>query len=66
MNGAKLRSLRLKRALSLRSLGKESGVAFDSIHHLERGSRRAQPRTLRKLAEALGVEVEELTEGEEK
>ena len=52
--------LRRRRMLSLRELGKRSGVAFDNINKLENEQRRAQPRTLRKLAEALGVEAHEL------
>jgi transcriptional regulator with XRE-family HTH domain len=50
--------------LSLRELGERSGVAFDNINKLENEHRRAQPRTLRKLAEALGVEPKELMKGE--
>jgi transcriptional regulator with XRE-family HTH domain len=50
--------------LSLRELGERSGVAFDNINKLENEHRRAQPRTLRKLADALGVEPHELAKGE--
>ena len=56
VDGAKLRELRRHRMLSLRELEQRSGVAFDNINKLENEKRRAQPRTLRKLAEALGVE----------
>ena len=62
--GTKLRELRRRRMLSLRELGERSGVAFDNINKLENERRRAQPRTLRKLAEALGVEPHELMKGE--
>ena len=65
VDGAKLRQLRRRRMLSLRELGERSGVAFDNINKLENEQRRAQPRTLRKLAEALGVEPHELAKGEE-
>ena len=65
VDGAKLRELRRRRMLSLRELEKRSGVAFDNINKLENEKRRAQPRTLRKLAEALGVEPHELMKGEE-
>ena len=65
VDGAKLRELRRRRMLSLRELGERSGVAFDNINKLENEKRRAQPRTLRKLAEALGVEPHELMKGEE-
>ena len=64
VDGAKLRQLRRRRMLSLRELGQRSGVAFDNINKLENERRRAQPRTLRKLAEALGVEPHELMKGE--
>jgi len=65
VNGAKLRELRRRRMLSLRELEQQSGVAFDNINKLENEKRRAQPRTLRKLAEALGVEPHELMKEEE-
>ena len=61
VDGAKLRELRRRRMLSLRELGERSGVAFDNINKLENVKHRAQPRTLRKLAEALGIEPHELT-----
>lgn len=64
VDGAKLRALRRRRMLSLRELGERSGVAFDNINKLENERRSAQPRTLRKLAEALGVEPHELAKGE--
>ena len=65
VNGLRLRQLRQERALSLRDLGERSGVAFDTINKLENEHREAQPRTIRRLAEALGVEPKELMkEGE--
>ena len=60
VDGAKLKELRRRRMLSLRELEQRSGVAFDNINKLENEKRRAQPRTLRKLAEALGMEPHEL------
>ena len=60
INGARLRQLREERALSLRELRERSGVAFDAINKLENERREAQPRTIRRLAEALGVEPKEL------
>jgi transcriptional regulator with XRE-family HTH domain len=64
VDGNKLRELRRRRMLSLRELEQRSGVAFDNINKLENEKRRAQPRTLRKLADALGVEPHELMKGE--
>ena len=53
--------MRLATSLSQRELGERSGVALTTIHALEVGKRSASwPRTIRKLAEALGVEPREL------
>ena len=54
-----------ERALSQRDLSRMTGIAFDTISRLETGKQRAQPRTIRKLADALGVEPRELMKGEE-
>jgi transcriptional regulator with XRE-family HTH domain len=64
VDGAKLREIRRRKMLSLRELGERSGVAFDNINKLENEQRRAQPRTLRRLAESLGVEPHELMKGD--
>ena len=60
-----MRQLRQERALSLRELAELSGVAFDAINKLENERREAQPRTIRRLAEALRVEPKELMKGDE-
>jgi transcriptional regulator with XRE-family HTH domain len=60
VDGARLRTLRKEKALSQRDLANVSGVGPVTISELERGVRDAQPRTIRKLAEALGVEPREL------
>jgi transcriptional regulator with XRE-family HTH domain len=60
VDGTKLRLLRRERALSQRDLSRMTGIAFDTISRLETGKQRAQPRTIRKLADALGVEPREL------
>ncbi|MDP8939200.1 MAG: helix-turn-helix transcriptional regulator [Actinomycetota bacterium] len=65
VDGERLRQLRRERALSQRDLSRMTGVAHDSISQLETGKREAQPKTIRKLAEALGVEPKELMEGME-
>jgi transcriptional regulator with XRE-family HTH domain len=56
--------LRREQALSQRDLSRITGIAHDSISQLETGKREAQPRTIRKLAEALGVEPRELMKGD--
>ena len=65
MNG-NLKKLRGQRVLSLTDLAEKSGVNRITIHRIENGKQKAMPRTLRKLAEALQVSVEELTTGQGK
>jgi len=60
-----LKRLRQEQALSLRDLARRSGVAYDTINRLELGKQDAQPRTIRRLAAALGVQPKELMKGEE-
>jgi transcriptional regulator with XRE-family HTH domain len=60
VDGMKLRNLREYRSLSLRELSKRSGVNYNAIWRIEVGRTGAQPRTVRRLAEALGVEPHEL------
>jgi transcriptional regulator with XRE-family HTH domain len=61
----KLKRLRRERALSQRALARESGVGLDTVNKLETGLRDALPTTLRKLAEALGVEPKDLMKGDQ-
>jgi len=60
VDGERLRQLRRERALSQRDLSRITGIAHDSISQLETGKRDAQPRSILKLAEALGVKPKEL------
>ena len=64
VNVDRLKALRHQRVLTLRELERRSGVAYNTIWHLENGKRGAQPRTLRKLARALDVEPEVLVKTE--
>jgi len=59
MVGERLAELREQRALTLRDLEEASGVGADAISKIENGHRKPRPSTLRKLARALGVEVED-------
>ena len=61
----KLRELRERQAFSLRELSDLSGVNYNAIWRIEVGRTGAQPRTVRRLAEALGVEPSELLKGKE-
>jgi transcriptional regulator with XRE-family HTH domain len=60
-----LRRLRRARAFTQEELSRISGVSRDTISALEGGKREAQPRTIRRLADALNVEAQELMKGED-
>jgi HTH-type transcriptional regulator, competence development regulator len=59
MVGERLAELREQKALTLHDLEELSGVGADGISKIENGHRKPRPSTLRKLARALGVEVED-------
>ena len=61
----KLRRLRREAALSQHELADRAGTTQETISRLERGHHAARGRTLRKLAEALGVKPRELMKGDE-
>ena len=60
VDAVKLKELRGRRVLTLHELEEVSGVSYNTIWRLENGKTGAQPRTIRKLARALGVEPGEL------
>jgi transcriptional regulator with XRE-family HTH domain len=60
VDGKRLRQLRRERMLSQQELAKKAGAGQATLSLLERGERTAQPRTVRRLADALGVEPREL------
>jgi len=55
-----LRRLRELRALSQRELAAMAKLSVTTVNRIETGQRKAMPRTVRKLAEALGTTPEEL------
>ncbi len=61
---AGLATSRRQRGLTQRQLGKLAGVAHTTVQRLESLGRGAYPRTVRKLAIALGVEPMDLVGGE--
>ena len=63
IDGGHLREIRVSRALTLRRLQELSGVSFDRINKLELHGGSVRPSTIHKLADALGVEPEELIKG---
>jgi transcriptional regulator with XRE-family HTH domain len=60
IDGEKLRVARQVKMLSQGDLAKLTGIPQSMLSTLERGHRKAQPRTVRRLAEALGVDPLEL------
>src|SRR4051794_9607689 len=59
--GTYVHQLRLKHGLSLRVLAAQAAVDFSWLAKLERGSYSTpDPRSLSRLARALGIEVEDL------
>ncbi len=57
-----LGKLRARAALSQAELAERAGVNYTTVSAVEGGRRRARYLTARKLAEALGVEVQDLSE----
>jgi len=58
--GMRLREWRTRRALSQRELAVLAGVQQVTVARLETGSRKPRPRTIRKLAKALEITIDEL------
>jgi transcriptional regulator with XRE-family HTH domain len=61
----KLRRARHSKGYSLREMGGEMGVDHNVLWEYEKGRRSPQPRTLRRLAQTLGVEVRDLIREED-
>jgi transcriptional regulator with XRE-family HTH domain len=55
-----LKQVREERRMTVQQLSARSGVSADSISEYEELRLMASPRTARKLAEALGLRVEDL------
>jgi len=60
----RFRQLRRQRVLTMEELAEKAGVGRNTVWRLEHGVMGAQPRTIRKLAKALGVKPEELVKAE--
>jgi transcriptional regulator with XRE-family HTH domain len=59
---ARLRTVRLRKALTQQQLAERAGVNRVTIARLEGGKDQPFPTTVRKLADALGVQPEDLME----
>jgi transcriptional regulator with XRE-family HTH domain len=63
--GDKLRETRKYALLTQQQLADKSGVGIATIVRIERNQVEPQARTIRKLAQALGVEPHELLKGDD-
>ncbi len=63
--GARVRTARDVRALTQQELADKVGIAPQQLSRIENGHMRPRPQTIRRLAEALGVPVEQITGAEE-
>jgi len=64
VDGTKLQRLREDRVLSQRELARLAGLTHQTVWRFENGSTNAHPRTIRKIAEVLGVEPKKLVKKE--
>ncbi len=60
VDGAKLRRYRALALMTQEDLVQASGVSRDTVSRIEHDQQSAHPRTIKKLANALGVEPREL------
>ena len=58
--GDEVRLARAKRGLSQEKLAEKSGISTQHLGFIEQGRREPQLKTLRKIADALGVRVKDL------
>lgn len=58
--GEKIKNLRKEKGLSRERLAELADLSDTTIKYCENGGRNSRPNTLKSIAAALGVEVEEL------
>jgi transcriptional regulator with XRE-family HTH domain len=63
--GDRLKDLRIRRALTQEELAAKADIGKNTVNRIERNLTEPHMSTLRKLAQALGVEPHELLEGED-
>ncbi len=62
--GERLKDLRIRQALTQEELAAKASLGKNTVNRLERDLTEPHMSTLRKLAQALGVEPHELVKGE--
>ena len=65
MTGAKLRAIRALKNITQAQLSELAGVSANAIAEYERGKRDLRAGTIRKLCEAMGVQVTYTVDGTE-
>lgn len=65
LTGSKLRAIRALRGLTQAQLAEQSGVSPTAIAEYEKGKRDLRADTIRKLCEAMGVQVRYIVDGTE-
>jgi transcriptional regulator with XRE-family HTH domain len=60
--GERLRTIRIRRAMTQEELATAAGIGKNTVNRLERDLTEPRPPTLRKLAQALEVDPAELVE----
>ncbi len=63
--GDRLKALRIRRALTQEELAQRAGLSKNAVNRLEVDKAEPRMSTLRKLAQALGVDPHELVKPEE-
>ena len=61
--GNRVKDLRVERALTQEELAKKAGVGKNTVNRIERNETEPHMSTLRKLADALGVEPARIVKG---
>jgi transcriptional regulator with XRE-family HTH domain len=59
----RLREVREELGFTQKELSEKTGIALSTISGIETGKHKARPATLRKLANAMGVDIREITRG---
>lgn len=62
---SKIKELRKAQKMTQTELARRAGVSQPHIHDLEQGNRHASHETLKRIADALGVTVQELQDTQE-
>ena len=59
----RIKEIRKLKGLQQKELANQAGVTAPYLHDLENNRRGAKPETMQRIADALGVQVEELKVG---